>query len=91
MVVNQQLMPPPGKKAMKKADKARYIMVPVFVEDFKSLNNIAESSLIAREVTANPSQAETIIKRIRDERVSLMREHNPQYLASKDTNTKKQK
>jgi len=91
MVVNQQLMPPPGKKAMKKTDKARYIMVPVFVEDFKSLNNIAESSLIAREVTANPSQAETIIRRIRDERVSLMREHNPQYLPSKDTNTKKQK
>ena len=76
---------------MKKTDKARYIMVPVFVEDFKSLNNIAESSLIAREVTANPSQAETIITRIKEERVSLMREHNPQYLASKDTNTKKQK
>ena len=91
MVVNQQLMPPPGKKAMKKADKARYIMVPVFMEDFKSFNNIAESSLIAREVTANPSQADTIIKRIKEERVSLMREHNPQYLPSKDTNTKKQK
>ena len=89
LVVNQQSMPPPGKKAMKKNDKARYIMVPVYVDDFKSFNNIAESSLIAREVTANPSQAETIIRRIKEERVSLMREHNPQYL--KDTNSKRQK
>jgi len=90
MVVNQQLMPPPGKKVMKKSDKARYIMVPVFVEDFKSFNNIAESTMIAREVTANPSQAETIIERIREERRSLMRDHNPQYLP-KDTNIKKPK
>ena len=74
---------------MKKNDKARYIMVPVYVDDFKSFNNIAESSLIAKEVTANPSQAEAIIRRIKEERVSLMREHNPQYL--KDTNPKKQK
>ena len=83
------MMPPPGKKAMKKTDKARYIMVPVFVDDFKSFNNIAESSLIAREVTENPSQAESIIRRIKEERVSLMREHNAQYL--KDNNTKKHK
>ena len=75
-----QQMPPPGKKAMK---KARYIMVPVYVDDFKSINNLAESSLIAKEVTANPSQAEAIIRKIREERVALMREHNSQYLDKK--------
>lgn len=80
VVVHQQQMPPPGKKAMK---KARYIMVPVYVDDFKSINNLAESSLIAKEVTANPSQAEAIIRKIREERVALMREHNSQYLDKK--------
>ena len=80
VVVHQQQMPPPGKKAMK---KAQYIMVPVYVDDFKSINNLAESSLIAKEVTANPSQAEAIIRRIQEEQVALMREHNSQYLEKK--------
>ena len=57
-------------------------MIPVYVDDFKNLNEMAESVAISREVQRNPAQADTIIKNIKEERKSLMIEHNPQHMAS---------
>ena len=79
-------MAPPGKKIIKK-DSSKYIMIPVYVEDFASMNNIAESAIIAREVQKNPSNAESIIENIKEERRGLMRAHNPQHVKA----TKKEK
>jgi len=75
MVVN--LMPPPGKKLIKKESKGSYIMIPVYVDDFKNMNDMAESILIAREVQKDPANAEAIIKNIKEQRRQLMIEHNP--------------
>ena len=74
-------MPPPGKKVLKKESK-KYIMIPVYLDDFKSMNDIAESAIIAREVQKNPSDAESIIKNIKEERRNLMISHNPQHVAT---------
>ena len=81
MVISNQ-MPPPGKRIVKKETKGKYIMIPVYVDDFKNLNEMAESVAISREVQRNPAQADTIIKNIKEERKSLMIEHNPQHMAS---------
>ena len=71
------VMPPPGKKVLMKKSSMDYIMLPVFTEDFKHLNEVAESLIIAREVQKDPSNATNIIKKIKEERRLLMVRHNP--------------
>ena len=86
MVVN--LMPPPGKKLIKKESKGSYIMIPVYVDDFKNMNEMAESILIAREVQKDPANAEAIIKNIKEQRRQLMIEHNPTLVQETREKTK---
>jgi len=71
------LMPPPGKKIM---EKDPIIMVPVHADDFKKLNEFAESAWIMREVTANPANAESIRGTIKETRRKLLHQHNTKLL-----------
>ena len=64
-----QLMPPPGKRLL---EKDPVIMVPVHVDDFKKLNEFAESAWVQREVTKSPGQAEKLMNNIKDTRRRLL-------------------
>ena len=64
-----QLMPPPGKRLL---EKDPVIMVPVHVDDFKKLNEFAESAWVQREVTKTPGQAEKLMNNIKDTRRRLL-------------------
>ena len=72
-------MPPPGKKPLRQTGD-KYIMIPIFVDDFKHMNDTAESLEIAREVQKDPANAKKIIARIKEQRRVLMVEHNPETL-----------
>ena len=53
-------------------EKDPIIMVPVHADDFKKLNEFAESAWIMREVTANPANAESIRGTIKETRRKLL-------------------
>ena len=78
MVINTN-MPPPGKKPLRKAD-VKYIMVPIYVDDFKHISDTAESLMIAREVQKDPGNAKQIIARIKEERKRILVEQNPDII-----------
>ena len=63
-------------------------MIPVYVDDFKNMNEMAESILIAREVQKDPANAEAIIKNIKEQRRQLMIEHNPTLVQETREKTK---
>ena len=73
VVPNSQLMPPPGKKVL---EKEPIIMVPVHADDFKKLNEFAESAWVMREVTADPRNADRIKENIKETRRKLLSQVN---------------
>ena len=72
-VVVQQ--PPPGKKKMDKVDQEPVIMVPVHAEDFKKMNEIAESLWVCRDM-ANQAT-------IKERRRRMLADHNKDILMKK--------
>jgi len=83
-----QLMPPPGKRLL---EKDPVIMVPVHVDDFKKLNEFAESAWVQREVTKTPGQAEKLMNNIKDTRRRLLNQHNRDLLKRIEKNEPKSK
>merc|ERR1712013_133715 len=73
VVPNSQLMPPPGKKVL---EKEPIIMVPVHADDFKKLNEFAESAWVMREITADPRNADRIKENIKETRRKLLSQVN---------------
>jgi len=85
VVPNSQLMPPPGKKVL---EKEPIIMVPVHADDFKKLNEFAESAWVMREVTADPRNADRIKENIKETRRKLLSQHNDKLLKTLDKKKK---
>lgn len=85
VVQNHQLMPPPGKKPL---EKETIIMVPVHADDFKKLNEFAESAWVMREITADPKNADRIKENIKEKRRKLLSQHNDKLLKTLDKNKK---
>ena len=69
--------PPPGKKHLKIIDNTKYLMIPVRIEDFKTLDDFAERLAVGREIQNNPNIPHSqVIQAIKSERIKLQKEHN---------------
>ena len=74
--------PPPGKKRLKLIDTTKYLMIPIRVEDFKTMDDFAEKLAISREIQDHPNIPHAqVIQETKTERIKLEREHNQEIVS----------
>ena len=56
-------------------------MIPVRIEDYKSIDSLVQQLTESREIQNNPLKPHAeVIQAVKDERIKLQVEHNPQIV-----------
>lgn len=74
--------PPPRKKHFKLIDATKYLMIPIRVEDFKTMDDFAEKLAISREIQDHPTLPHSqVIQETKTHRIKLEKEHNAEIVS----------
>ena len=68
---------PVGKKPLKVKD-TKYLMIPVKIEDYESVDSLVQQLAESREIQNNPERPHSqVVEAVKEERINLQIEHNP--------------